>query len=133
MQLQSRTKLIQGGTDAQELYFFQFPAPFPSLSMPLEGEDGASNQTSPNSKGKATQKEKRVSFASDAKPSVGPDGDVVMDDQDTNNKNGTAVTEKLDGRIGQLEVYASGAVKMRLNNGLLYEVFILFLSNYCMH
>lgn len=37
----------------------------------------------------------------------------------------------VDGRIGQLEIYQSGAVKMRLANGILLDVTCLFFRMIC--
>lgn len=68
---------------------------------------------------------RKVSFAADTKPpgpsgdlagaSTGPDADQAKD------------TPKIDGVIGQLEVYRSGAVKMRLSNGILMDVRLILI------
>lgn len=62
--------------------------------------------------------EKKVTFASDVKsdsstsrtPSVVPESSRIK------------AVEPMDGLIGRLEVYKSGAVKMRLANGILLDV-----------
>lgn len=93
----------------ERIYLFQFPEPFPHFTSP---------DTHPvDSKGKSP--EKRVSFTQDTKPgsSVPPGVDV-----ETEKKPETQEPEPLDGIIGQLEVHRSGAVKMRLANGILMDV-----------
>ena len=105
----------------ERLYFFQFPSPFPtylpslvdpsSISVDVEVPDAAAA--------------KRVTFASDVKPpSLTPGSSrltpsVVASDP--------AKPEPLDGIIGQLEVYRSGAVKIRLDNGILLDVLLFFI------
>ncbi|KAF9268993.1 hypothetical protein L218DRAFT_953555 [Marasmius fiardii PR-910] len=93
------------------LYFFQFPSPFPSFKPqsslnpePSNPEPSTSNPTP-----------KKVSFASDVKPEK-PD----PSDSKKNQEQGSE--QSLDGIIGRLEVYRSGAVKMRLANGILLDV-----------
>lgn len=70
-------------------------------------------------KGKAPETSdatKKVSFADDTKPAapVAAGAESVPPEEKP--------TEKLDGIIGQLEVYASGMVKMRLSNGIVMDV-----------
>jgi DNA-directed RNA polymerase III subunit RPC4 len=55
---------------------------------------------------------RRVSFAIDTAD------DIPVDEQ----KDKDAPEIKVDGIIGQLELYRSGAVKMRLGNDILYDV-----------
>ncbi|KIP10042.1 hypothetical protein PHLGIDRAFT_85772 [Phlebiopsis gigantea 11061_1 CR5-6] len=97
-----------GESSLQErLYFFQFPDPLPEFIA----------KASSNAKGKGVDRSgsaqdgtKTVTFADGTKPAApGTEGDQVA-------------VEKLDGVIGQLEVYQSGAVKMRLSNGILLDV-----------
>lgn len=63
--------------------------------------------------------EKRVSFAQDTKPA---DGATAANPADVDLETETA---HVDGLIGQLEIYESGAVKMRLQNGILLDVCVL--------
>ncbi|KAI0320859.1 RNA polymerase III RPC4-domain-containing protein [Amylostereum chailletii] len=92
----------------ERLFIFQFPDPFPTF-VPKD--------TSGDVKGKGKASEtapKRVSFTQDTKPAVNVAGEGDADKE----------TEEqfVDGIIGQLEVHQSGAVKMRLANGILMEV-----------
>jgi DNA-directed RNA polymerase III subunit RPC4 len=66
---------------------------------------------------------KKVSFAADAKPGSASSSrltSVVPESVADSEAKPTA----LDGVIGQLEVYQSGAVKMRLHNGIVLDVSI---------
>lgn len=54
---------------------------------------------------------KKVSFSPDVKSEV-----------EAQASSATEIKEQLDGTIGHLEVYRSGAVKMRLANGILLDV-----------
>ncbi|KAG7444279.1 uncharacterized protein BT62DRAFT_933942 [Guyanagaster necrorhizus] len=92
------------------LYFFQFPAPFPTFA--LKGE--APPLPPPTDK-------KKVSFAPTVKAEVP-----------------TPATEKkekpvVDGMIGRLEIYRSGAVKMRLTNGILLDVMAATQPSFLQH
>lgn len=89
---------LQDSMEPGQLYFFQFPDPFPTFEL-LEKED-PSSIARPGSPGK------RVSFAEDVKPSSG-----VATPQD-----------HLSGIIGQLEIHQSGAVRMKLANDISYDV-----------
>lgn len=106
----------------ERLYFFQFPIPFPDFVPPAPAVPGTVAEV-------ADPSIKRVSFADDAKPGSLPGssrGSMVPPE--------TPVAEKpeensvVDGIIGSLEVYRSGAVKMRLQNGILLDVISFFLS-----
>lgn len=70
--------------------------------------------------GKPDDGAKTVTFSEDTKPPA-PEGaaapEVKQESQDAK-----AAEEKVDGVIGQLEVYQSGAVKMRLSNGIVLDV-----------
>lgn len=56
-----------------------------------------------------------MTFSDDTKPPASaPDVKQEASDENAN--------QKLDGVVGQLEVYASGAVKMRLANGIVMDV-----------
>ncbi|KZT10060.1 uncharacterized protein LAESUDRAFT_741655 [Laetiporus sulphureus 93-53] len=98
------------------LYFFQFPNPFPKFTSkaPEPSTADQSNLEQPDAK--------KVSFAPDTKPPATADQpDESTSSQD---KQSDVKTEepKVDGVIGQLEIYESGVVKMRLGNGNLLDV-----------
>jgi len=106
----------------ESLYFFQFPSPFPTFLPPA----AAVPETVPEVVDPSI---KRVTFADDVKPgslpgssrgSMAPPEDPVAVKPEE-----SSVT---DGIIGSLEVYRSGAVKMRLQNGILLDVIGFFLS-----
>lgn len=67
-----------------------------------------------------------MSFAENTKP-PGPSGPPT---------NGAIATEskesqedpKVDGVVGQLEIYQSGAVKMRMGNGIVYDVSTILIT-----
>ncbi|KAF9517798.1 hypothetical protein BS47DRAFT_1325929 [Hydnum rufescens UP504] len=105
------------------LYFFQFPSPFPTFgfppnSAPSERQGGSlavpidlENSSSPSPA--TTEREhprKSVSFAPETKPPA-PVSETLP-----------KVEEPLDGVIGRLEIYKSGAVKMRLGEGIVLDV-----------
>lgn len=97
---------FQEGTRQERLYFFQFPEPFPtfaSTSMDVDTPDP----------GPSTLKRK-VSFAVDVRPSTPASGSTTLE--------APKETPKVDGVIGHVEVYRSGAVKMRLGNGIVLNV-----------
>ncbi|RDB20935.1 DNA-directed RNA polymerase III subunit rpc4 [Hypsizygus marmoreus] len=86
----------------EKLYFFQFPSPFPTfISTTTEtGDDTGAGEAIP---------------AKDIKPEPGT-SKVVSPTK-------VQIPEpKVDGVIGRLEIYRSGAVKMRLANGILLDV-----------
>ncbi|KAF7770628.1 hypothetical protein Agabi119p4_6602 [Agaricus bisporus var. burnettii] len=101
------------------LYFFQFPAPFPKFTNPtsdLHHTATPAELVAPQMQAESSTK--RVSFAPDTKqpttpsssrPSTAPPSELPKE-------------EPIDGVIGQLEVYKSGAVKIRLANGILFDV-----------
>lgn len=86
------------------LYFFRFPSPFPTFESPSSTKPESSTSNSPT---------KKVSFAPDVKPDQ-TDAPEQKQKQDSE--------RSTDGVIGRLEVYKSGAVKMRLSNGILLDV-----------
>lgn len=92
----------------ERLYFFQFPSPFPTFvsksSEPSNDPGEVSHEPEPQVK--------RVSFSADTKPPAPVPDDVDKDQPPPH----------VDGVIGQLEIYKSGAVKMRLANGILLDV-----------
>lgn len=70
-------------------------------------------------------KGKKVTFASDVKSASGASTPSATPVPETKKAEGDAKKDevnKLDGVIGRLEIYQSGAVKMRLENGILLDV-----------
>jgi hypothetical protein len=97
------------GFKNNRLYVFAFPTPFPSWTSGSTMEvDQSTTAESDATAGK------RVSFTTDTKPetSVKKEGDTQAPSSE----------KKVDGAIGQLEFYRSGAVKIRLQNNILLEV-----------
>ncbi|KAH9000315.1 RNA polymerase III RPC4-domain-containing protein [Lactarius akahatsu] len=91
----------------ERLYFFQFPSPFPSFVSK------SSEPSDPGEQSHVSEHQvKRVSFSADTKPPASVPEDVDKDQPPPH----------VDGVIGQLEIYKSGAVKMRLANGILLDV-----------
>jgi DNA-directed RNA polymerase III subunit RPC4 len=90
----------------ERLYFFQFPTPFPKFTSKMTSAMDV--DPVPELGGK------KVSFASDVKP----DGIELP----KTNAGGPQKIEPVDGVVGQLEVYKSGAVKIRLANDILLDV-----------
>jgi len=98
----------QQGLKQERLYFFQFPTPFPTFVSPT------SAPSEPSEKVNAPASEvKHVSFSADTKPPAPVPEDVDKE---------KPPPAHVDGVIGQLEIYQSGAVKMRLANGILLDV-----------
>ena len=103
----------------ERLYFFQFPEPFPVFQS-------QNAQTNADIKGKAKadsaageESAKKVTFAEDTKPpaavpAASADGQAATDK--------AAESSTVDGVIGQLEIYESGTVKMRMRNGIVMDV-----------
>lgn len=92
----------------ERLYFFQFPSPFPTfVSKSTETADVPGEQSHV-----PEPQVKHVSFSADTKPPASVPEDVDKDQPPPH----------VDGVIGQLEIYKSGAVKMRLANGILLDV-----------
>ncbi|KAK7030754.1 RNA polymerase III RPC4-domain-containing protein [Favolaschia claudopus] len=98
----------------ERLYFFQFPSPFPVFSPPAAAVPDEVEAAPPESN------TKRVSFADDVKPPDSSRGSTAPPDADAPPKKPERTV--IDGLIGTLEVYRSGAVKMRLHNGILLDV-----------
>ncbi|VDB85008.1 unnamed protein product [Peniophora sp. CBMAI 1063] len=114
-----RARTDQDTFDANEerkLLLFQFPEPFPIFTgrPPTPHPQAAATPIAdPKGKGKAAEK-KGVSFAQGTKPgqpAKAPVEEAAPEEQ-----------EYFDGVIGQLEVHRSGAVKMRLANGIVMDV-----------
>ncbi|KAJ3737437.1 RNA polymerase III RPC4-domain-containing protein [Lentinula guzmanii] len=93
---------------SQHLYLFQFPSPFPTFSK--KRSDNVQEETP------LTQASKKVTFAPDVKveTEVQPSSRGPSAPAETK--------EELDGVIGHLEVYRSGARKIRLGNGIVLDV-----------
>ncbi|GBE86573.1 hypothetical protein SCP_0904520 [Sparassis crispa] len=109
----------------ERLYFFQFPTPFPTfVSASTEPPDsGMADDTHEEDGGK------KVTFADDTKPPApsapgtpGPSARAKTEKEKEPEKEKEKEEPKVDGVIGQLEVYQSGAVKMRLGNGIVMDV-----------
>ena len=100
----------------ERLYFFQFPAPFPTFVSELPTPPDTSGQANPTPESESTST-KHVSFSADTKPPAAVPEDVDKEKPPAH----------VDGRIGQLEIYQSGAVKMRLENGILLDVTCRFI------
>ena len=85
--------------------------------MDVDGDASNNNlgETSPDKANKKT-----VSFAPDVKASGSGTG---MSSEE--GKKDEEVEAPLDGVIGQLEIHRSGAVRMRLENGILLDVSLL--------
>lgn len=90
----------------ERLYFFQFPTPFPKFTSKMTSAMDV--DPVPEIGGK------RVSFASDVKPDRMELPQINAGDPQK--------IEPIDGVVGQLEVYKSGAVKIRFANGILLDV-----------
>ncbi|KAG9126279.1 hypothetical protein FRC07_004131 [Ceratobasidium sp. 392] len=108
------------GATQNRLYYFQFPRPFPTFELPTTETQGPidvdmADTPGPSSVQKGKQK---VSFADSTK------GQSLSDDEGTQPKvKAEEDSEKPPGGIiGQLEIYRSGLIKMRLGNGIVMEV-----------
>lgn len=93
----------------ERLYFFQFPAPLPEFVPKSPSENKGKGIARPEDGGKT------VTFSEDTKPSAPGATQEKAEEK-------PASEQKVDGVIGQLEVYQSGAVKMRLANGIVMDV-----------
>ncbi|KAG9087937.1 hypothetical protein FRC06_002300 [Ceratobasidium sp. 370] len=103
------------------LYYFQFPRPFPTFEpptvdtqSPIDVDMADAPESSSSQKGK-----QKVSFADSTK------GQSLSDDEGDNQPRIKAEedSEKPSGGIiGQLEIYRSGLIKMRLGDGVVMEV-----------
>lgn len=91
----------------EKLYLFQFPSPFPTFSSKMTNVP-ASDQI-PEVGGK------KVSFTADTKPDASSSLPSVAPSEPKK-------VERISGIIGQLEIYRSGAVKIRLANDILLNV-----------
>lgn len=93
------------------LYFFQFPSPFPQF---------VSRKAAAMDVDVVPDATKKVSFAPDVKPELTPASSRTASVVPSEVEATKAVP--LDGVIGRLEVYKSGAVKIRLADGILLDV-----------
>ncbi|KAF5383831.1 hypothetical protein D9615_003678 [Tricholomella constricta] len=93
----------------ERLYFFQFPSPFPAFK---------SATFSPPTP------EEHVAMAEPTNVKIASSGDVKVDPGSSKKPAAESETPqpKVDGVIGKLEMYRSGAVKMRLANGIVLDV-----------
>ncbi|KXN89398.1 DNA-directed RNA polymerase III subunit rpc4, partial [Leucoagaricus sp. SymC.cos] len=98
------------------LYFFQFPAPFPKFTKP-NADSSPIDLVESGEQVQAESSTKKVSFAPDTKPALTP-----ASSRPSTTPPEPAKEELVDGVIGQLEVYKSGVVKIRLANGILLDV-----------
>lgn len=101
------------------LFFFQFPDPFPTFiskatAVPSSDDMPVDTTTSETAL-------KKVSFAPDVKPGISESSKASAVPADSS-KEPNGHESKIDGIIGNLEIYRSGAVKMRLANGILLDV-----------
>ncbi|KAJ1306972.1 hypothetical protein OPQ81_007952 [Rhizoctonia solani] len=103
-------------TSQNKLYYFQFPQPFPTFELPLkQAEDVEMTDPDSTSAGKGKQK---VTFAED----------TLSGDEDTSTqpkpqvKSEDGTPKPSGGKIGQLEIYRSGLVRIRLGDGIVMEV-----------
>ncbi|CAL1714722.1 unnamed protein product [Somion occarium] len=119
------------GIRQERLYFFQFPDPFPTFlpSKSASTSVSTSDEKGQNVEGtRPTEGTKKVSFAEDTKPPATAGSASATPTVPTGTAGGDQVKkeeqeeQKVDGMIGQLEVYQSGAVKMRMGNGIVLDV-----------
>ncbi|KAG6815798.1 hypothetical protein H0H87_011242 [Tephrocybe sp. NHM501043] len=93
----------------ERLYFFQFPSPFPTFVSPGAASSDPVEDVPMADAGAG----KKVAFTNPVKAEGGPAkalGEVEV------------APPKVEGVIGNLEVYRSGVVKMRLANGIVLDV-----------
>ncbi|KAF4610620.1 hypothetical protein D9613_006819 [Agrocybe pediades] len=95
----------------ERLYFFQFPSPFPVFSVKPDAAMVVDSVT-------GAESGKKVTFAPNVKLDPAPAPEASTPSSMPVETEPTAI----DGVIGQLEVYRSGAVKIRLSNGILLDV-----------
>ncbi|KAI0820807.1 RNA polymerase III RPC4-domain-containing protein [Trametes gibbosa] len=97
----------------ERLYFFQFPNPFPVFCSPQGKPAESKSKEKVNDGGDETSK--KVTFADDTKPPAAAGVSALPSEKSDEQP-------KLDGVVGQLEIYESGTVKLRLGNGILLDV-----------
>ncbi|KAF5391764.1 hypothetical protein D9757_001643 [Collybiopsis confluens] len=99
--------------DPRRLYFLQFPSPFPTFTSPP-----SLNEDTMEIEATTAPAYKKVTFATDVKSE--PEAQQSTSSRSTSIAN--EAKKELDGMIGHLEVYRSGARKIRLANGILLDV-----------
>jgi DNA-directed RNA polymerase III subunit RPC4 len=109
----------------ERLYFFQLPLPFPTFiqKQSVPPDPTPIDVDEPSASDSAQSSPKKVSFATDVKPSSANSSRPTSAIPEPGPNPDTPTI--LDGIIGQLEVYQSGAVKMRLENGIVLDVSLL--------
>lgn len=107
--LAARTNAEAGPLLEHQLYFFQFPSPFPTFTSNAMDVDQPRPPT-----------EKKVTFAPDVRSDASSSQAASASGAPETTE--PRVSERVSGAIGQLEVYRSGAVKMRLKNDILLDV-----------
>lgn len=116
---------MQDGVRQEKLYFFQFPEPFPKFTLPVTTDKGKGVEKGEHAEDTSKtsdkpDKGKKVTFAPDVKaPSATSTPSTIEPDKDPLKD---APPPLPHGLIGRLEIYKSGAVKMRLENGNLLDV-----------
>jgi len=91
----------------EKLYLFHFPTPFPTFSSKMTNVPASDRIPEVG--------EKKVSFTADTKIDAGSSLSSVAPSE-------SKKVEHISGVIGQLEIYRSGAVKIRLANDILLNV-----------
>lgn len=122
----------------ERLYFFQFPAPFPTFlpskpgAKPEDAMDVDAGPSIPPAKDKG--KGKAVSFAEDTKPpALTPSTSTKSTPEPSQDQKPEQQRIITDGVIGQLEVHRSGAVKMRLGSGVVLDVIAATQPSFLQH
>lgn len=110
-----------------KVYFFQFPSNFPKFVSPSSTAVEQPIPAVDKGKGKAVDTPKRVTFATPDGLGSGTATPTTKPEDPTADK---IPDPFVDGIIGQLEMYRSGAIKMRLANGILLDVCLLQSSSY---
>lgn len=105
-----------------KIYFFQFPPRIPTFISPLSMITEPSVPTVDKGKGKAVDAPKKVTFAIQDGLGSGATTPTTKPEDATTEK---APESPVDGIIGQLELYRSGVIKMRLANGILLDASFL--------
>ncbi|KIJ65703.1 hypothetical protein HYDPIDRAFT_27694 [Hydnomerulius pinastri MD-312] len=103
----------------ERLYFFQFPEPFPTFVSHAASEPSSAMDVDAPELDSSAGKRK-VSFAADVKPPA-PAANSATPAPGAASEPPKEIP-KVDGIIGQLEVYRNGAVKMRLDNGIVMNI-----------
>ncbi|PVG02001.1 hypothetical protein CPB86DRAFT_780897 [Serendipita vermifera] len=111
------------GSDAGQLYLFQFPEDFPDFEAPRNPENNE-NPPESSTKKRSVSPSKRVSFAEDTKiASTSKESAKEADVKEEEIGGKPSSDNKPSGIIGHLEILQSGAVRMRLGNGHVFDVF----------